>query len=435
MHLKAMMANPGSYEVIPPEAFGLTRRLIVGSRLTGRHAIAYRAREMGITFGESELQVAHPPHQGAGRRRRAVRGAARRGAARVGHRLVGTNTRPGPFASEVCPAAPTTTTGPALRSILRPPMLRSRLLLLAAAVLWSTAGAAIKLCHLSGWQIAGGRSLIAGVFLLLAVREARRRPTLPVLLVAVAYAFTVVLFVLATKLTTAANAIFIQDTAPLWVLLLSPWLVRERPTRGELLAVPVYGLGLGLFFLDELSAGQVTGNLIALASGVAFALSILGLRGSCTTSPAALVWGNLLAAAIALPFWSTGPAPRPLDLALLAYLGIFQLGLAYLCFSRGLERTPAVEASLLVLLEPVLNPIWTFLLAGERPGPWALVGGAVVLAATAWRTRRAAAPVARAGRRAGGLPRPGLSGGYATGVLPGRPKCSSTRRRAISIEL
>ena len=89
---------------------------------------------------------------------------------------------------------------------------------------------------------------------------------------------------------------------------------------------------------------------------------------------------------MALPFWSTGPAPRPLDLALLAYLGVFQLGLAYLCFSRGLEKTPAVEASLLVLLEPVLNPIWTFLLAGERPGPWALVGGAVVLAATAWRT-------------------------------------------------
>jgi DME family drug/metabolite transporter len=265
-------------------------------------------------------------------------------------------------------------------------MLRSRLLLLAAALLWSTAGAAIKLCDLSGWQIAGGRSLVAGLFLLLAVRETRRRPTLPVLLVSMAYAFTVVLFVLATKLTTAANAIFIQDTAPLWVLLLSPWLLRERPGRGELLAVPIYGLGLGLFFLDELSAGQVTGNLVALASGVAFALSIVGLRRLRYDGPSALVWGNLLAAAAALPLWSRGPAPRPLDLALLAYLGIFQLGLAYLCFSRGLEKTPAVEASLLVLLEPVLNPIWTFLLAGERPGPWAMVGGAVVLAATAWRT-------------------------------------------------
>jgi len=265
-------------------------------------------------------------------------------------------------------------------------MLRSRFLLLAAAVLWSTAGAAIKRCGLDGWQIAGGRSLVAAVFLLLAVREARVRPTLRVLLVSVAYAFTVVLFVLATKLTTAANAIFIQDTAPLWVLLLSPWLLRETPTRGELLAIPVYGLGLGLFFLDELTAGQVAGNLVALASGVAFALSIVGLRLLRHEGPRALVYGNLIAAAAALPLWPAGPAATPVDLALLLYLGVFQLGLAYLAFSRGLAGTPAIEASLLVLLEPVLNPIWTFLFAGERPGPWAIAGGAVVLGATAWRT-------------------------------------------------
>jgi drug/metabolite transporter (DMT)-like permease len=265
-------------------------------------------------------------------------------------------------------------------------MLRSRFLLLAAAVLWSTAGAAIKRCGLDGWQIAGGRSLVAAVFLLLAVREARVRPTLRVLLVSVAYAFTVVLFVLATKLTTAANAIFIQDTAPLWVLLLSPWLLRETPTRGELLAIPVYGLGLGLFFLDELTAGQVAGNLVALASGVAFALSIVGLRLLRHDGPPALVYGNLIAAAAALPLWPAGPAATPVDLALLLYLGVFQLGLAYLAFSRGLAGTPAIEASLLVLLEPVLNPIWTFLFAGERPGPWAIAGGAVVLGATAWRT-------------------------------------------------
>jgi len=280
----------------------------------------------------------------------------------------------------------------------RAEMIRSRLLLLAAAVLWSTAGAAIKICQLSSWQIAGGRSLVAGLFLLLAVREARVRPTGRVLLVAIAYAFTVVLFVTATKLTTAANAIFIQDTAPLWVLLLSPWLLSETPSRGELLAIPVYAVGLSLFFLDDLSAGQLTGNLIALASGVAFALSILGLRLLRGDGPAALVWGNVLGAVVTLPMWSAGPAPRALDLALVLFLGVFQLGLAYLCFSRGLEKVPAVEASLLVLLEPVLNPVWTFLVAGERPGRWAIAGGAVVLAATAWRTL---APALVAGRAAG----------------------------------
>jgi DME family drug/metabolite transporter len=263
---------------------------------------------------------------------------------------------------------------------------KHRLLLLAAAVLWSSGGAAIKLCSLSAWQLAGGRSLIAGLVLLAFVPSARRRPTRLSLAVAVAYVFTVVLFVLATKLTTAANAIFIQDTAPLWVLLLSPWLLSERPTRGELLSVPVFALGLGLFFLDQLTPGQVTGNLVALASGVAFGLSILGLRRIGDDGPAALVLGNLMAAAVTMPLWPIGPVPTPLDLGLVGFLGVFQLGLSYLLFSIGLRGTPAVEAALLVLIEPVLNPVWTFLLAGERPGPWAMAGGAIILLATAWRT-------------------------------------------------
>ncbi len=269
---------------------------------------------------------------------------------------------------------------------LIPGMLRSRFQILAAAILWSTAGAAIKRCNLDPWQIAGARSLVAAAFLLVAVRDARVRPTARALAVSIAYAFTVVLFVLATKLTTAANAIFIQDTAPLWVLFLSPWLLGEVPTKGELLAVPIYGAGLGLFFLDELTSGQVLGNLVALASGVGFALSIVGFRRLRDDAPASLVWGNLAAAAATLPLWSRGPTATPLDLGLVAYLGVFQLGLAYLAFSRGIAGTPAIEASLLVLLEPVLNPLWTFVFVGERPGPWAIAGGAVVLAATVWRT-------------------------------------------------
>jgi drug/metabolite transporter (DMT)-like permease len=284
--------------------------------------------------------------------------------------------------------------------------LKYRLYILLAAALWSTAGAAIKRCGLDGWQIAGGRSAVAGLFLLLLVPAARRRPGSPgavrgVLATAVAYAFTVVLFVNATKMTTAANAIFIQDIAPLWVLLLSPWLLREKPSRAEVLAVPVYGVGLGMFFLDELTGGQVAGNLVALASGVAFAFSIMGLRKLREDGPAALAWGNLFAALLALPFALGGPSPTGLDLALVGYLGVFQLGLSYLAFSRGLLGTPAVEASLLVLLEPVLNPIWTYLAAGERPGPWALAGGAVVLAATAWRTVAPALAARRYAREAG----------------------------------
>lgn len=272
-------------------------------------------------------------------------------------------------------------------------MLESRLLLLGAALLWSTAGAAMKLCQLSGVQIACGRSLIAGLFLFLTVRSARRMPTRAVLLTALAYAATVGLFAISNKLTTAANAIFLQSTAPLWVLLLSRRWLDETPTRAELLAVPLYALGLSLFFLDDLSPGQLTGNLVAVAAGVAFATCIVGLRRlSAGAGPeaagagsSALVYGNWLAALVALPFWFQGPEPRALDLGILLYLGVFQLGLAYLCFVRGVARTRALEASLLVLLEPVLNPVWTFLIAGERPGPWALAGGTIVLLATLWR--------------------------------------------------
>lgn len=269
--------------------------------------------------------------------------------------------------------------------------LRARLAVLGAAVLWSTGGAAIKACTLPALAVAGGRSAVAALFVLVALPSSRVRPDRRVLGVAAAYAATVVLFVMATKATTAANAIFIQDTAPLWVLLLGPRLLGERPTRGELLAVPVFVGGLALFFLDRLGPGQLAGNLLALASGVSFALSILGLRG-VEDRAAVLLWGNAMAALVTLPFVALGGslAPTAQDLAILLFLGVFQLGVAYALFSRGLEGTPAVEASLLVLLEPVLNPVWAYLVAAERPGPWALTGGAVVLAGTAWRTLAAA---------------------------------------------
>jgi drug/metabolite transporter, DME family len=259
-------------------------------------------------------------------------------------------------------------------------------LILAAATLWSTAGAAIKLCTLNAWQISLGRSLVAAGVLWLLLPGARIRPTRGTWAVGTAYAVTVVLFTVANKLTTSANAIFLQDTAPLYVLLLSPWLLAERPSRGELLSVPLFLVGLLLFFRDQLTPGQVSGNLIALASGVAFALCILGLRRLGGRNASAVLVGNLIAGAASLPGALGGPPATARDLAILAFLGVFQLGLSYALFARGLRTTPAVEASLLALLEPVLNPVWAFLLAGERPGPWALAGGTLVLLGTVWRT-------------------------------------------------
>lgn len=264
--------------------------------------------------------------------------------------------------------------------------MKARLQILAAAALWSTAGAAIKLTTLNAWQIAGGRSLVAAFAVAAMVPASRVRPRPRVLAVAFANSVTVVLFVLATKLTTAANAIFLQETAPLWVLLLAPLLLAERPSRGELLSIPVYAAGLALFFVDDLTAGHTAGKLCALGSGFAFAVTIVGLRYLREEGPGALLWGSVIAAALTLPLWGTGPAPTSTDLGLLLFLGLFQLALAYVFFARGLTGVTAVEASLLMLLEPILNPLWTWLAVGERPGPWALAGGAIVLAATAWRT-------------------------------------------------
>jgi drug/metabolite transporter, DME family len=259
-------------------------------------------------------------------------------------------------------------------------------LILAAATLWSTGGAAIKLCTLSAWEISLGRSLVAAVVLWLFMPGARSRPTRGTWAVAAAYAVTVVLFTVANKLTTSANAIFLQDTAPLYVLLLSPLLLGERPSRGELLSVPLFLVGLLLFFRDQLTPGQLSGNLIALASGVSFALAILGLRRLRGGNAPAVLLGNLLAGAASLPGAVGGTPATSRDLAILLFLGVFQLGLSYALFARGVRSTPATEASLLALVEPVLNPVWTFFFTGERPGPWALAGGSLVLLGTLWRT-------------------------------------------------
>lgn len=263
--------------------------------------------------------------------------------------------------------------------------MQARLFVLAAAVLWSTAGAAIKLTSLSGLQVSSGRSLVAAAVLLALVPAARRRPSKKALWAALAYAATVTLFVIANKLTTAANAIFLQDAAPLYVMLLSPLLLGERASRSELTSAPVFLVGLALFFFDQLSPGQLLGNGVAILSGVAFALAIIGLRAVGEEGPVTLAWGNLIAGVGVAPFALGGFAPGGADLLVLGWLGVFQLAAAYLCFSRGVRDTPATEASLLILIEPVLSPVWTFFVAGERPGPWALAGGAVILAATLWR--------------------------------------------------
>jgi drug/metabolite transporter, DME family len=273
---------------------------------------------------------------------------------------------------------------------------------LLAAFLFSTGGAAIKACSLSNWQVAGFRSGIAALVFLLFMPEARRNWNWRAFAVGIAYATTLISFVTANKLTTSANAIFLQDTAPLYMLLIGPLLLREKLRAVDLVVMAGVMCGAALLLGGGAPAAKTApnpalGNEIALASGIAWALTIAGMRwiGRDASDLAAasrpVIIGNLIAFGACLPLALPVGHATATDLAVIAYLGLFQVGLAYVFLSRSLRFVPAVEASTLLLAEPVFNPVWTWLAHGERPGRFAIAGGAVIIAAAfigAWLDRR-----------------------------------------------
>ncbi|MBL9086511.1 MAG: DMT family transporter [Planctomycetia bacterium] len=271
----------------------------------------------------------------------------------------------------------------------------ARFRLLLAAALFSTGGVAIKGCGLSPWQVSAFRSGIGALTLLALAPESRRGWTLRTLVVGLAYAGTVTLFALANRMTTSANAIFLQSTAPLYLLLLGPWLLREPLHRRDLAFLGALAVGMALFFVGVEPASRTApdpglGNALAAASGLCWALTILGLRWlgrDGTGGAGATVVGNLLGCALALPFALPLGASTPTDWALVTFLGVVQIGVSYVLVTRATRHVPALEATLLLLLEPVLNPIWSWLVHGERPGPWSLLGGAIILIATFARAR------------------------------------------------
>ena len=268
-----------------------------------------------------------------------------------------------------------------------------RLLIVITAVLFSTGGVAIKAANLNGWQIACFRSAVATVALLILLPDARRGWSWRMAPVSLAYAATLVTFVLSNRLTTAANAVFLQATAPLYVLLLSPWLLGERIRKSDAAYIVAVVGGLAMFFVGRESAAVTApdpgrGNLLALASGVTYACMLTGLRWvgrdrKRDSALPAVVLGNLLAALAALPMAMRGPAIGGwANAAVILYLGVFQVGLAYACLARAIRDVRAFETTAILLLEPALNPLWVWLVHGEKPGAWALCGGALILLAT-----------------------------------------------------
>ncbi len=271
-----------------------------------------------------------------------------------------------------------------------------RLQVLIAAVLFSTAGVVVKATALTSWQVAGFRSAVAAVFLL-CVAKVPLRPTWRTLSVGLIIAVTFITFIVANKLTTSAHAVFLQAAAPLYIVLLGPWLLGERVHAHDLPFLAVVMVGLVMLFAGSVTPSAtapnpVLGNIVGAASGVTWALVLAGVRyisrdHGLGGAMSATFYGNVFAFLLCAPLAFPVDA-RPVDWAVIGYLGCFQLGLSYVLLTRGIGKLHALEASLLLLLEPALNPLWTFLVHGETPGVIGSIGGGLVLMATTVRALR-----------------------------------------------
>jgi drug/metabolite transporter (DMT)-like permease len=256
------------------------------------------------------------------------------------------------------------------------------------ALLWSTGGLCIKLVDWNPIVIAGARSFIAALFML-AVRvrnpQTRRRRFVlrPLWPAGLAYAATMILFVIANKLTASANAILLQYSAPVWAAVLGWFFLKEKLHWEQWGALIFVMGGLILFFKDGLASGSLAGNSIALISGVCFGLNSVLMRGQQDgTQSDAFMLAHLITALFGLPFcFLYPPVATPATVGVVLFLGVFQVGAASLFFAYGIERITAIQAMITAMTEPVLNPLWVFLATRERPSASALVGGGIIVAA------------------------------------------------------
>ena len=267
------------------------------------------------------------------------------------------------------------------------PQRRGILLVAAAALLWSTGGIGIKWLSEPPLKIAFYRSATAALALLLLFRPRVWRWTPAFLIGIISYAACLTTFVLATKWTSAANAIFLQYCGVVWVLLLSPLVLKEPFHPRDAVAVGIAFAGMLLFFVGKFQSRGYAGELSALASSVFFATLVLALRRERGGGAEAVItYGNVLAALAIFPFVKDDLGVSAVSAVVLTFLGVIQIAGAYALFVEGLKYVTATQASLTGMLEPISNPIWVFLFLGERPGVFSLLGGAIVLSAIAWRT-------------------------------------------------
>jgi DME family drug/metabolite transporter len=252
--------------------------------------------------------------------------------------------------------------------------------------LWSTGGLFIKWVSLSGLELSFGRSLLAAITVAIFTRREGFGLNLVTALASLLYAALLLLFVLATKQTTAANAIFLQYTAPVYLLIFEPLFYKEKFRSRDLIVVIFCVLGMSLFFVGKLRPQDVTGNLLALGSGLCFACYFLLLRHTksrAVNRASSVIYGNLLLVIIAAPAaFKVLPNISKFDAIGIIYLGVVQIGIAYTLFTVAMARgVRPLVAGIVGYVEPVLNPIWVFLALGERPTSWAILGGTIIVVA------------------------------------------------------
>jgi drug/metabolite transporter (DMT)-like permease len=259
-------------------------------------------------------------------------------------------------------------------------------MLVAAAFLWSIGGMLIKLVEWNPMAIAGMRSAISALLFLAVLRRPKFTWSWVQLAAAAAYAGTVISFVFANKLTTAANAILLQYTAPVYIALFGAWLLGERVTWLDWLTIALVLAGMTLFLFESLGAGRLVGDAVALLSAACFASLVMLLRKQRNASPfESVLLGNLLTALVGLPFMFQS-MPNAKSWVGLILLGVFQLGFSYVLYAKAIRHVTALEATLISFIEPLLNPVWVALVRGEIPGALSITGGLVVLGAVAVRS-------------------------------------------------
>jgi drug/metabolite transporter (DMT)-like permease len=200
------------------------------------------------------------------------------------------------------------------------------------------------------------------------------------------YASMAILFIIATKLSTAANAILLQYTAPIWVAILSGWILKEKVKSIDWVAIFFVMVGMIMFFIGDLERGEMIGNLVALACGIAFSGQVIMLKlQEEGTASEMIFWGNCITLIASIPFILKS-IPSMQSIVGLVLLGVFQLGISFIFYSEAVPRVSAIEAILIPIIEPLLNPVWVFVFIGEQPGKWAFIGGIIVVASVVGRS-------------------------------------------------